>query len=119
MIRRTILPAVLTAAILSALAGCGEEMPAKPVVGVITEKDHSPDVWQDRVQQLYTTKKSCTTKKTTSCTTTRQKAGTRTVRVLIKHECWELELDTGWEGCVNKAVWESLDEQDTYDSSQY
>lgn len=107
------LSTLTTATILGlTLTACGE---SEPVVGVVVEKEYESAVWDVQQQGVYTdicsgvgTKRTCTKVRT----------GTRTVTVLKKAECYELELDTGWEGCVTRAAWKALNVEDTYDSSK-
>lgn len=105
--RKTLL---VTVAAACALTACGK---SEPVVGIIVEKEYEAAVWTQRNEPVYSntctgsgSKQSCTTRKT----------GSRIVTVLTKAECYEFELDTGWEGCVSRKAYDALIEGDEYRS---
>lgn len=114
---KNILATLLASAALGlSLAACGE---SEPVVGVVVEKEYEPAVWDHRQDPVYT--QICGLKKVggvyqQSCQ--RVRTGTRKVDVLIRAECYEFDLDTGWEGCVSRDAWNALDVEDTYDSTK-
>lgn len=99
---------------LLALTACGE----KPSVqGTVTEKEYEKAVWQFKQEPVHTDR--CTTNRGQR-TCSRHQTGTRQVHVLTRPECYELELDSGWEGCVSRKAYEALNVGDKYDSrTQY
>src|SRR5688572_17285210 len=103
-------------ALSAALTGCGSD---DPVRGIVVEKDHEAARWEPHRETVYRTQCDTRTVNKKTTTTCKQVAsGTKTVNHYTP-ECWELELDTGWEGCIDEKVWNQLDVKDPYDSSKY
>ncbi|MET9158250.1 hypothetical protein ABZX56_11020 [Streptomyces parvulus] len=108
---RAVIAIVAAAAALALLAGCGAG--AGPS-GTVTEKEHEDarTTWRTEPK----TKQECTSRRTSTGTTRSCRTvpdGTRRVRD-VKPECWELELDTGDEVCVDEDLWNRTAVGDEY-----
>lgn len=115
MMKKFMTMTVLTAMV--ALTGCSDDGDDDPeiITGIIVEKEIETTGSETKRSPTYArhctgsgTKKKCRSVKT----------GERAVTT-PQSTCYQLELNDGWEGCVEPGVWNDLDIDDVYDSSQH
>lgn len=98
------------------LSGCGDDSDEPVIVtGVIVEKEIKTKGGETKRTPTYT--RRCTgsgTKQKCRSVKTSERVITTPTSI-----CYELELNDGWEGCVERDVWNSLGVDDVYDSSQH
>lgn len=111
-LKKCLLAAAAASAFWGGVAGCSDE----PVNGTVADKEYKPAKTQTSKVPVYKDVCSYSRGKRTC---RKVQSGTATKTWTQTPECFELELTSGWEGCVSREAWENLGVGDVYDSSAY
>jgi hypothetical protein len=117
------LAALIGVPVLITVTACGPGARTEPLRGTVVEEEYEPPQYSKRKQNV--TERRCTynyTKKRNVCMDVKT-GKTKTVSVLTKGECYELDIRVKNTGRVvetcDKAAYEALRPGDFYDSSKY